>query len=407
MFICGVPKDADAFSRVYSLEQDLFGGLSVPATVARKIYDCRPEAFCSIIDDRDASVAAYSIAYPLQPWSAAALIEGEISEPDLTTDMLLGYQDAHEDAYVYVSSVFVGQQYDGLTKATLLASLLSWRSRQLRDATIKRLSVIMVGVSDQGDRLIRYVGAKKLRDGFERKDGYPIYGRKITRGFLLRAANSIERCINSRIVVMDYSFKPATQAGFDTTLSTPILVPERTLTTFATEKVIKVRQPDVVSISPNSADWRKNAAAGEHRPRGHLLQRLFKTAQDVSHKIASRIKAETSGLLSQFRDEPIKILLQSLVPVLLGTLALLAIESPIATDHPTLIFLPITGLTAFCFGGTSALITTVTAALASAYFFYAPAFSFCIDDPMDICELAVFIVASLSFIKLSSSQIER
>ena len=292
--------------------------------------------------------------------------------------MLLGYQDAHEDAYVYVGSVVVGHQYDGLTKATLLASLLSWRSRQLRDAAIKRLSIIMVGVSDQGDRLIRYVGAKKLRDGFERKDGYPIYGRKVTRGFLLRATNSIERCINSRMVVMDYSFKPAMQAGFDTILSTPILVPERTLTTFATEKVIKVRQPDMVSIS-QSADWRKSAAAYEDQSRGQLLQWLFKTAQSLSQKIGSCINAETSGLLSQFRDEPIKILLQSLVPVLLGTLALLTIELPIAADHPTLFFLPITGLAAFLFGAIPALIATVAAALVSAFFFYEPTFSFYID----------------------------
>ena len=384
MFVCGVPKDADAFSRLFALEQNLFGALSVPAPVAREIYDMRPEAFCSIVDDKDSSVAAYSIAYPLQAWSAQRLIEGEISEPELRPDMLLRYQDAHDDAYIYVGSVVVAEQYDGLTKANLLASLLSWRSRQLRDAAIRRLSIVMVGVSDQGERLIRYVGAKKLREGFERKDGYPVYGRRITRGFLLRATNSLERCINSRIVAMDYSFKPAVDAGPAAIPSAPVLVPDCAFANSVAEPIAQdARRPEPVP-----------------RPRSDALQGLSQAARDLSCTMGASVKAAAYDFLDEIRHEPMKITLQSFGPVLLVTLALLMIRPPIVIDHPVLVFLPITWLAAVRFGGMTAIVATAVAALASSFFFYAPFYSLYMEDPVDVYELAGFVVASLSLIQL-------
>ena len=395
MFVCGIPKDADAFSRVFAMEQSLFGALSVPAPVAREIYDIRPEAFCSIIDDKDSSVAAYSIAYPLQAWSAQRLIDGEISEPDLRPDMLLRYQDAHDDAYIYVGSVVVAQQYDGLTKANLLASLLSWRSRQLRDAAIKRLSIVMVGVSDQGERLIRYVGAKKLREGFERKDGYPVYGRKITRGFLLRATNSLERCINSRIVAMDYSFKPALDAGLVAIPATPALLPGGAFASSVAEPIAAAHR----------------AVASEERfdslPRGNALTRLAQAARNLGCIMRGSGKTAASNYFGEMRSEPMKITLQSFAPVFLATFALLMTRPPIVIDHPVLVFLPVTWLAAVLFGPVTAVVATAAAVLVSSFFFYAPTYSLYMEDPVDICELVAFVVASLSLIQLSRARMWR
>jgi hypothetical protein len=207
MFVCGIPNNSDEFSRVLTVEQKLFGGLSIPPAVAQAIFKIRPEIFTAVVG-RGASVAAYSSAYPLQQQWAQALIAGDITEPELTPDMLLGRHDCHEDSCVYIGSVVIDGDYDPLTKAILLSSLLSWRAQQLRDASIKRLSVIMTGVTKQGERLIRYVGAKQLNDGVNRKDGHPIYGRRITPGFLHRATAVIERCLNSRIVEMNLNFRP-------------------------------------------------------------------------------------------------------------------------------------------------------------------------------------------------------
>jgi hypothetical protein len=215
MFVCGVPKDAAALSRVLTVERDLFGSLSIPESVAHEIFRVRPEIF-SAITGPTSSVAAYSTIYPLKKQWAQALIAGDIAEPDLKADMLLTRHDSHQDACIYIGSVVVDSSFDPLTKSILLSSILSWRTQQLRDASIRRLSVVMTGVSKEGERLIRYLGAKQLNDGTTRKDGYAIYGRTVTQGFLSRATSTIERCLNNRTVKMDLNFLPTPLAQMQT-----------------------------------------------------------------------------------------------------------------------------------------------------------------------------------------------
>ena len=202
MFVCGVPADAAAFSRVLTVEQTLFGKLSLPAPVAEEFFRVSPEIF-AVVSDPDGAVAAYSTAFPLQERWAQALIAGDVVEPELTPDMLLDRRASHEGAHVYIGSVVVDSQRDALTRSSLLASLLSWRIRQLREFTIKRVSVMMMGVSKQGQQLIRYTGAKKLNDGANRRDGYSIYGRAVSQSFLYRATTTIERCFNGGLIRMD------------------------------------------------------------------------------------------------------------------------------------------------------------------------------------------------------------
>jgi hypothetical protein len=211
MFVCGVPKDATALSRVLTVERNLFGALSVPDSVAHEIFRARAEIF-SAITGPGASVAAYSTIYPLKPHWAKALIAGDIAEPDLRANMLLARHDSHHNACIYIGSVVVDSSFDPLTKSILLSSVLSWRTQQLLDASIRRLSVVMTGVSKEGERLIRYLGAKQLNDGANRKDGYAIYGRTVTQGFLSRATSTIERCLNNRTVKMDLDFLPTPPA---------------------------------------------------------------------------------------------------------------------------------------------------------------------------------------------------
>lgn len=212
MFYCGVPRNTAEFSRVWAVEQRLFGDLSVPAHIAREVYRQRPELFLAIFCARS-TVAGYTVGYPLQSRWAQALIAGEITEPDLTADMLLTHQDSHEGASVYVGSVVISDQYDAMTRASLMAALVSWRARQMREASIRRMSLIMTGVSKQGEKLIRYVNAKRLNSAENRRDGLAIYGRTITPGFLNRATFAIERCFNSRSVEMSLDMLPMSGSG--------------------------------------------------------------------------------------------------------------------------------------------------------------------------------------------------
>lgn len=207
MFYCGVPRDAAEFSRVWTIEQGQFGDLSVPQPVAREIFHQRPELFLAIFCKKS-TVAAYSVGYPLKPRWAEALIAGDITEPELLPDMLLTHQDSHENAAVYIGSVVVSEQYDPFTRASLMAALVSFRARQMREHSIRRMSLMMTGVSTQGEKLIRYVKAKKLNSAENRKDGYAIYGRVITPSFLNRATIAIERCFNSASVEMSLESLP-------------------------------------------------------------------------------------------------------------------------------------------------------------------------------------------------------
>jgi hypothetical protein len=207
MFYCGVPRNAAEFSRIWAVEQDIFGDLSVPTQVAREIYRQRPELFLAIFC-RQSTVAAYTVGYPLQPRWAKALIAGDITEPELMPDMLLSHHDSHEGAQVYIGSVVIDEQHDTITRASLMAAMVSWRARQMREASIRRMSLLMSGVSKQGDKMIRYVNAKKLNSAENRKDGLAIYGRTITPGFLNRATTAIERCFNSRSVEMSLDMLP-------------------------------------------------------------------------------------------------------------------------------------------------------------------------------------------------------
>src|SRR5467141_731665 len=120
MFVCGVPKDSNAFSKVVSVEQGLFVGLSVPPQMAHEIYDFRPEIYTAVVAP-DQTVAAYSSAYPLKDHWAQAFIAGEVTEPDLTSAMLLERQDCHERSSIYVGSVVVAGNYDPFMKSMLLA----------------------------------------------------------------------------------------------------------------------------------------------------------------------------------------------------------------------------------------------------------------------------------------------
>jgi hypothetical protein len=212
MLVCGVPKNSDEFSRIHSVEQSLFGNLSLSPAMADDIFKFCPEIYTVIVGAQQ-TVAAYSSAFPLKRKWAQAFIAGDITEPDLTPDMLLGRHDCLQDCCIYIGSVVVASTYDSLMKATLLASLCSWRIQQLQATSANRLTVVMTAATKQGQRMIRSAGAKPLNDGANRKDGHTVYGRQITLGFLCRVTAAMERCLNSGIVQMNLDFQPSLVAA--------------------------------------------------------------------------------------------------------------------------------------------------------------------------------------------------
>jgi hypothetical protein len=203
MFVCDVPRSLADFLSLMSTERRLFGELALSDENAKRIFDFCPEFYSAIYDDTGA-IIAYSSAFPLRSEHASDLISGAMTEPDLEPDMLISAEGSIEKSKVYIGSVVVSDRFNPFTRSILLSSLLSWRVTQMTQLAVSRLSVFMVTVSEEGDRMVHFVGAKKLNDGAKRKDGKSVYGRTITPGFIARASRSLERCANGRFVEMRF-----------------------------------------------------------------------------------------------------------------------------------------------------------------------------------------------------------
>jgi len=212
MYICCVPKNLAEFKKLIDVEQSLFGdrALSLEASVA--LFKNRPDIYTAVLCPKG-SVAAYLTAYPLQPKCAEALIEGTITEPELTPDMLLTRHAKLERSSFYIGSVVVDSKLDPILKSILLISLAQYRVRQLQADQIRRFSVIMTAVSKEGRRLVNWIGAEKLNDGANRKDGLDVYGRTITQGFIYQACAAAERFFDNKFVHIDYPSRPLDHRG--------------------------------------------------------------------------------------------------------------------------------------------------------------------------------------------------
>jgi len=213
MFVCGVPTNLAAFFRVFDAAERHFGKLSMSSETATEIFAFRPEIYLAITTSNGA-VAAYSSAYPIKKEWAAAYIAGDIAEPDLAPDMLLGRQDALDGTTVCFGHVLVCDSYDPFTRSILLASLFSWRAQQLQYLSVRRITAIMTPITKHGERLVHYAGAKRLGTSSD-TNGYGIYGRNISPGFLYRMTSSMERYTGNPIVKMNLDFQPSLLPLFD------------------------------------------------------------------------------------------------------------------------------------------------------------------------------------------------
>ena len=66
------------------------------------------------------------------------------------------------------------------------------------------------------------------------------------------------------------------------------------------------------------------------------------------------------------------------------------IDASLQHDHLIFIYFVPTALIAIRYGSVPAMCVTIVAAFASAYFFYAPRFSFKVENPLDLVELVLF-----------------
>ena len=203
MFHCGVPKLSSDINRILEIEHKKFGDLAIAEATALRIYNFCPELFCSIYDD-GGSIVAYSTAFPMKKDYANFVISGEITESDITPEMMIRTDGLMSESNTYVGSVVVEDSSNPITRSVLLSGLLTWRMRQIENIGIKSLPVFMVAASHEGDKIIRFIGAKKINDGSKRKDLKAVYARRITPGFMNRASKTLDRCIKDSLLKMNY-----------------------------------------------------------------------------------------------------------------------------------------------------------------------------------------------------------
>ena len=88
-------------------------------------------------------------------------------------------------------------------------------------------------------------------------------------------------------------------------------------------------------------------------------------------------------------------LLVALSAVLFTSVVLLAVDSIIDTEALAFIYLLPSVVMAMHYGSTVAVLTSFASALAAAYFFFPPKFSFFISDPLNVAELGFFLVLAV------------
>ncbi|QGM44668.1 hypothetical protein [Methylocystis heyeri] len=204
MFTCKVPDEA-GIRRLTKIEHHLFDGVSLSKERIREIHEFCPEMFC-VIENEDANIVGYSTIFTMAPEQALHFISGSISEPDLSPELLITPSDDNfSKTHAYIGSVVVTGDFNVITRSVLLSSLLSWRMTQMTRLALRRLPVFMIAASENGSQLIRFVGARILKEAAEREDGAPVYGRTITPSFMNRANKALQRCLSSGFVKMDYS----------------------------------------------------------------------------------------------------------------------------------------------------------------------------------------------------------
>jgi hypothetical protein len=204
-FVCAVPNDAEEFGRVHDLERSLFGKLAFPRDLADEFFAMRPEMFNAVFD-QDGAVVAYTSAFFLRPEWGTALIRGEIADLELRPHMMYRRHDRHTGVFVYLGAVAVDTKCDPILKAMLLASMMWFRLHQMRDAAVDRLTAIMNTVSPEGERLARRMGAKKLNDRTNRKDGLDILGCELSPELLGGAFRAMERFPFARSIEINLNF---------------------------------------------------------------------------------------------------------------------------------------------------------------------------------------------------------
>jgi hypothetical protein len=205
MLVCTVPRNSKEFGRLHDLEQRLFGDLAFPLDIASEIFEMRPEIFNAVVD-RDGNVAAYSSAFMLRPEWGTALTRGDITGAELRPHMIYQRNDRHTDVHLYIGSVVVDPKYDPIRKCILLSSLMWFRVQQLRAASVESLCAIMTTASGQGERLARRLGAKKLNDRANCRDGLDVFGAHITVDLFARAVGAVEGFPFGKTVWMNLDF---------------------------------------------------------------------------------------------------------------------------------------------------------------------------------------------------------
>ena len=93
--------------------------------------------------------------------------------------------------------------------------------------------------------------------------------------------------------------------------------------------------------------------------------------------------------------QPVSLLLVTFSTVLLTTVVLLAVDSFLDAEALVFIYLLPTVVMAMHYGSTVAVLTSFASALAAAYFFFPPKFSFFIADPLNVAELGFFLLLAV------------
>lgn len=148
---------------------------AVPLSVLRSWYRTNPNGF-SVLHTESGEMIGHIDLLPLKSAGVTFLNSGSETDKWLTPEMLYPAEEAHLAEAIYIESIIIKDKYNELKPKALYTILAGFESLIGRICDTKKVKEVYgIAASEKGERLVRQLGFRLIRQQSERADQYPLY----------------------------------------------------------------------------------------------------------------------------------------------------------------------------------------------------------------------------------------
>lgn len=175
-----VPTPLWARQSSYDVAQQKFGSDTIPPATLDEMGTRSPNSL--LVLTYGGSVVGYTDVYAMEAKAVQRFLCGEISERDLTPEMIVAHPRPGTASDLYLAGIVVVdcQSYEGRRQASMLIwALVEMLAKCFLDGEPARLFAL--GWSAEGRALLEKASFSRVASTRSRKDGHPLYTRSTTR----------------------------------------------------------------------------------------------------------------------------------------------------------------------------------------------------------------------------------